>query len=34
MNKINLNSNRKSKNITLSKKLNNNNKNSFFERKK
>ena len=34
MNKINLNSNRKSKNITHSKKLNNNNKNSFFERKK
>ena len=34
MNKINLNSNRKSKNIAFSKKLNNNNKNSFFERKK
>ena len=34
MNKINLNSNRKSKNITLSKKLNNNNKNTISERKK
>ena len=34
MNKINLNSNRKSKNITFSKKLNNNNKNTFSERKK
>ena len=34
MNKINLNSNRKSKNITFSKKLNNNNKNTISERKK
>ena len=34
MNKINLNSNRKSKNITLSKKLNNDNKNAISERKK
>ena len=34
MNKINLNSNGKSKNITLSKKLNNNNKNTISERKK